>query len=86
MTMLVLICRADSPGKYPPEICKPKTNVPHPLLEVEGGSSHQQVDLIACKAFEKVSVEPVVGFQMAYNRLYGGTSLKAFSHFILHGF
>jgi len=32
-----------------------KNNSPHPLLEVEGGRCHQQVNLITCKALQKVS-------------------------------
>jgi len=51
MAVLPLICWADYPGIYLLDIRKPKIHVPHPLLEVECGSGHRQVNLVARKPF-----------------------------------
>ncbi len=50
------------PEEYPADILQLKIHLPHPLLEVECRSGHQQVDLIAVKPLQEIPIESMIGF------------------------
>ena len=50
-----------------------------PVREVECGSSSQQIDLISLKSFKKVTIQPMIAFQVVDDWFDPGSSAKLFS-------
>jgi hypothetical protein len=61
---------------------KKRNGFSHPFCHITGAGSRQQVNIVACNAFEEDSRQPEIRFQVANDRFDSRPSSAALSLFI----